>query len=84
MRPNIEAFPDPATWTLNRIVFYEAGGTCAIFDLGTAHVDFPAENARQLFRSICELLEQPPEARLFMCHDHPLPSTRSLLGDYCR
>ncbi|MBA2659291.1 MAG: MBL fold metallo-hydrolase [Nitrosospira sp.] len=32
MQPNIEAFFDPATWTVSYIVFDEAGGTCAIID----------------------------------------------------
>ena len=32
MQPNIEAFFDPATWTVSYIVFDELGGTCAIID----------------------------------------------------
>ena len=32
MQPNIEAFFDPATWTVSYIVFDEPGGTCAIID----------------------------------------------------
>lgn len=51
------------------------GDTLFMPDLGTARADFPGGDARQLFRSIRKLLEQPPETRLFMCHDYP-PTTR--------
>ncbi|WP_025040217.1 MBL fold metallo-hydrolase [Nitrosospira briensis] len=49
------------------------GDTLFMPDLGTARADFPGGDARQLFRSIRKLLEQPPETRLFMCHDYPPP-----------
>jgi glyoxylase-like metal-dependent hydrolase (beta-lactamase superfamily II) len=49
------------------------GDTLFMPDLGTARADFPGGNARQLFQSIHKLLEQPPETRLFMCHDYPPP-----------
>jgi len=32
MKPNIEAFFDPATWTVTYVVYDEPGGTCAIID----------------------------------------------------
>ncbi|TXI20632.1 MAG: MBL fold metallo-hydrolase [Nitrosomonas sp.] len=32
MQPNIQAFFDPATWTVSYIVFDEPGGSCAIID----------------------------------------------------
>jgi glyoxylase-like metal-dependent hydrolase (beta-lactamase superfamily II) len=32
MKPNIEAFFDPATWTLSYVVYDEPGGSCAIID----------------------------------------------------
>lgn len=32
MQPNIEAFFDPATWTVTYIVFDQPDGTCAIID----------------------------------------------------
>ncbi len=47
------------------------GDTLFMPDVGTARVDFPGGNARQLYRSIRKLLEFPPETRLFMCHDYP-------------
>ena len=50
------------------------GDTLFMPDVGTARADFPGGDARRLFRSIRKLLEQPPETRLFMCHDYPLPS----------
>lgn len=51
------------------------GDTMFMPDLGTARADFPGGDARQLFRSIKRLLANPPETRLFMCHDYP-PATR--------
>lgn len=51
------------------------GDTLFMPDLGTARADFPGGNARRLFQSIHKLLGQPPETRLFMCHDYP-PSNR--------
>lgn len=32
MKPDIEAFFDPATWTLSYVVYDEPGGSCAIID----------------------------------------------------
>ena len=32
MHPNIQAFFDPATWTITYVVFDEPGGSCAIID----------------------------------------------------
>jgi glyoxylase-like metal-dependent hydrolase (beta-lactamase superfamily II) len=51
------------------------GDTMFMPDLGTARADFPGGDARQLFRSIKLLLANPPETRLFMCHDYP-PASR--------
>jgi glyoxylase-like metal-dependent hydrolase (beta-lactamase superfamily II) len=51
------------------------GDTMFMPDLGTARADFPGGDARQLFRSIKRLLANPPETRLFMCHDYP-PANR--------
>lgn len=51
------------------------GDTMFMPDLGTARADFPGGDARQLFRSIKQLLANPPETRLFMCHDYP-PANR--------
>ena len=52
------------------------GDTLFMPDVGTARADFPGGDARHLYRSIRELLDFPPETRLFMCHDYP-PSNRS-------
>ena len=54
-----------------------AGDTLFMPDLGTARADFPGGDARQLFRSIRKLLEQPSETRLFMCHDYPPPTRQA-------
>ena len=51
------------------------GDTLFMPDVGTARADFPGGDARRLFRSIRRLLAQPPETRLFMCHDYP-PANR--------
>jgi len=51
------------------------GDTMFMPDLGTARADFPGGDARELFRSIKRLLANPPETRLFMCHDYP-PANR--------
>lgn len=53
------------------------GDTLFMPDLGTARADFPGGDARQLFRSIRKLLEQPPETQLFMCHDYPPPTRQA-------
>lgn len=50
------------------------GDTLFMPDLGTARADFPGGDARRLFQSIHKLLRQPPETRLFMCHDYPPPN----------
>ena len=52
------------------------GDTMFMPDYGTARVDFPGGDARTLFRSLRRLLELPPNARLFLCHDY-LPEGRS-------
>lgn len=46
------------------------GDTLFMPDYGTARADFPGGDARQLFRSICRLMQLPDEARLFLCHDY--------------
>ena len=52
------------------------GDTMFMPDYGTARADFPGGDARTLFRSLRRLLELPPNARLFLCHDY-LPEGRS-------
>jgi glyoxylase-like metal-dependent hydrolase (beta-lactamase superfamily II) len=47
------------------------GDTLFMPDVGTARADFPGGDARTLYRSIRQLLDLPPDTRLFMCHDYP-------------
>jgi len=49
------------------------GDTLFMPDYGTARVDFPGGDARQLYRSIRRLLSLPGETRLFLCHDYKAP-----------
>lgn len=49
------------------------GDTLFMPDYGTARTDFPGGDARQLYRSIQQLLALPPETRLFLCHDYKAP-----------
>ena len=49
------------------------GDTLFMPDYGTARTDFPGGDARRLYRSICRLLDFPPETRLFLCHDYKAP-----------
>ncbi|MCG8503751.1 MAG: MBL fold metallo-hydrolase [Sphingomonadales bacterium] len=49
------------------------GDTLFMPDYGTARVDFPGGDARQLYRSIRRTLSLPAETRLFMCHDYKAP-----------
>jgi glyoxylase-like metal-dependent hydrolase (beta-lactamase superfamily II) len=67
--------PADLSYQFSDVIF--VGDTLFMPDLGTARADFPGGDARQLFRSIRKLLEQPPETRLFMCHDYPPPTRRA-------
>jgi len=49
------------------------GDTLFMPDYGTARADFPGGDAHKLYRSIRQLLELPPNTRLFMCHDYKAP-----------
>jgi glyoxylase-like metal-dependent hydrolase (beta-lactamase superfamily II) len=49
------------------------GDTLFMPDYGTARADFPGGDAGELYRSIRKILSQPPETRLFMCHDYKAP-----------
>ncbi len=51
------------------------GDTLFMPDVGTARCDFPGGNAEHLYQSIQKILSNPPETRLFMCHDYP-PTNR--------
>lgn len=50
------------------------GDTMFMPDYGSARVDFPGGNARQLFRSVERLLQLPDETRVFLCHDYKAPN----------
>ncbi len=49
------------------------GDTLFMPDYGTARADFPGGSARDLYRSMRQLLALPPATRLFMCHDYKAP-----------
>lgn len=49
------------------------GDTLFMPDFGTARCDFPGGDARKLYRSVRRLMELPPDARMFMCHDYKAP-----------
>lgn len=65
--------PADMTYQFDEVLF--VGDTLFMPDLGTAHADFPAGDARRLFRSIRKILDQPVQTKLFMCQDY-LPHTR--------
>jgi glyoxylase-like metal-dependent hydrolase (beta-lactamase superfamily II) len=67
--------PADLSYQFGDVIFI--GDTLFMPDLGTARADFPGGDARQLFRSIRKLLEQPAETRLFMCHDYPPPTRQA-------
>lgn len=46
------------------------GDTIFMPDSGTARADFPGGDASTLYRSLRRILSQPPQTRLFMCHDY--------------
>jgi len=52
------------------------GDTLFMPDSGTARCDFPAGDARTLYRSIRRVLELAPETRLFVNHDYGADGTR--------
>jgi glyoxylase-like metal-dependent hydrolase (beta-lactamase superfamily II) len=53
------------------------GDTMFMPDVGTARCDFPGGNASVLYQSMKKILSNPPETRLFMCHDYP-PNNRPI------
>ncbi|QIK97235.1 MBL fold metallo-hydrolase [Sphingomonas sp. HDW15A] len=50
------------------------GDTMFMPDYGTARVDFPGGDARQLYKSIRRLMRLPNETRVFLCHDYKAPN----------
>jgi glyoxylase-like metal-dependent hydrolase (beta-lactamase superfamily II) len=63
--------PADVSYCIGDAVF--VGDTLFMPDYGTARADFPGGCARQLYRSIKQLLALPRETRLFMCHDYKAP-----------
>jgi len=63
--------PACVSYRIGNAVF--VGDTLFMPDYGTARADFPGGDARTLYRSIRRLLDLPPEAELFMCHDYKAP-----------
>ena len=53
------------------------GDTMFMPDVGTARCDFPGGNASVLYQSMKKILSNPPDTRLFMCHDYP-PNDRPI------
>lgn len=50
------------------------GDTMFMPDYGSARVDFPGGDARQLYRSVRRLMALPDKSRVFLCHDYKAPS----------
>jgi glyoxylase-like metal-dependent hydrolase (beta-lactamase superfamily II) len=63
--------PNCMTYVIGDAAF--VGDTLFMPDYGTARCDFPAGDARALYRSIHKIFELPPATRLFMCHDYKAP-----------
>ncbi|MEY4517231.1 MAG: hypothetical protein RL180_1577 [Pseudomonadota bacterium] len=61
--------PADMAYQIDDAVF--VGDTLFMPDVGTARCDFPAGDARTLYRSIQRLLQLPEHTRLFVCHDYP-------------
>jgi glyoxylase-like metal-dependent hydrolase (beta-lactamase superfamily II) len=58
------------------------GDTMFMPDYGTARVDFPGGDARQLYRSIRRLMKLPDETRVFLCHDYKaLPNRKHFVWE---
>ena len=63
--------PNCMTYLIGDAAF--VGDTLFMPDYGTARCDFPAGDARTLYRSIHKIFALPSETRLFMCHDYKAP-----------
>ncbi len=49
------------------------GDTLFMPDYGSARADFPGGDARTLYRSMRQILDLPPDTRIFTCHDYKAP-----------
>jgi glyoxylase-like metal-dependent hydrolase (beta-lactamase superfamily II) len=61
MKPNIEAFFDPATWTLSYVVYDEPAGSCAIID---PVLDYDLKSGRTRIASADRIIAFISEKRL--------------------
>lgn len=61
MKPTIQAFYDPATWTVSYVVFDESGGNCAIID---PVLDYDPKSGRTSTHSADKLIVFIRERRL--------------------
>ncbi|KAK7045572.1 hypothetical protein VNI00_007404 [Paramarasmius palmivorus] len=61
--------PDHIGYIIGRNVF--VGDSIFMPDLGSARVDFPGGNAKDLYNSMSRLLSLPDDYRLFVGHDYP-------------
>ncbi|KAF9024812.1 Metallo-hydrolase/oxidoreductase [Hymenopellis radicata] len=61
--------PDHIGYIVGNAVF--AGDSIFMPDVGSARVDFPGGNAKQLFESMRRLLSLPEDYMLFVGHDYP-------------
>ncbi|MBS0424530.1 MAG: MBL fold metallo-hydrolase [Proteobacteria bacterium] len=61
MKPDIQAFYDPATWTISYVVFDEPGGSCAILD---PVLDYDSKAGRIRTHSADKLIAFVHEQRL--------------------
>lgn len=61
MKPTIQAFYDPATWTVSYVVFDESGGNCAIID---PVLDYDPKSGRTSMHSVDKLIAFIRERRL--------------------
>jgi glyoxylase-like metal-dependent hydrolase (beta-lactamase superfamily II) len=60
--------PACVTYLIGDVAF--CGDTLFMPDGGTARCDFPGGDAHQLYRSLRRILAQPPDTRLYVCHDY--------------
>jgi glyoxylase-like metal-dependent hydrolase (beta-lactamase superfamily II) len=63
--------PADVAYVIGDCVF--VGDTMFMPDYGSARVDFPGGDARQLYRSIRRLMGLPGRTRVFLCHDYKAP-----------
>ncbi|MER0169185.1 MAG: MBL fold metallo-hydrolase [Nitrosomonas sp.] len=61
MKPTIQAFYDPSTWTVSYVVFDESGGSCAIID---PVLDYDPKSSRTSTHSADKLIAFIRERRL--------------------